>query len=628
MSPRAQRFQAFNAKYLPAEDVAKTFIPPPQWASVIQNGHSLLVGPRGAGKTSILKMLTSPGITGWQHPRAEEDRQSIAYVGAFITTDRTWSEQVGALGEGLRDDDKTVFGIATFSTQVLHAMASAAAGRIHDAKNMHPAKTIDAATEADIASQCAEEWGLTRRPVVTLRALQHALTDRVAQIAALAQKESLKTSEGRDERLAEQLPSLNFDRAALQLIDRFNTAAGEPQRPWCLLFDELELAPPTVVTQLTRGLRGGDPRLLFKLSLAPYTESAGPLRDALSAQQAHDFNAKSLTYPHKSEPLDFCRALLAQRLDISVDELPRHEQRVMGRSLLAAEPQELGAAATAYTPNSLRVRRLRQLAKNDATFAKWLRDRDVDLEHLEDLDPARRAATVRKVPTLALVRLAYRTEDDLYERTARRRRPRKTYGMYGGLPALYEMVEGNPRWFMNLIAPLADKGDDGRRTSVQSQQIREVVRLFRAILTAMPVSRSEARRRRTGVLPVLDAIGRRLSEYVIDDPFNPDPPSKFRIDDGVPNEIIEDLQFALNAGGIIHMPDDDDEPVMDDLRGHTFRLAHLLAPWYPLPLTTGGRTLDLSTILESQPVSWDFSRQLELEHESVGVEDEDSRGEF
>ncbi len=615
VSRRAWRFQAFNAKYLPPETVAETFIPPPQWASVIQNGHTLLVGPRGAGKTSILKMLTSQGIMTWKHPRAHEDRESMAYVGVFITTDRTWTEQVSALGVGLRDVDQTAFGSATFSTQVLHAIVSAAAERIHDEEHLHPAKMIDPLMEADIASQCADQWGLPPRPIVTLRGLQHALTDRLAHIAELAEKESLKSDEGRDERLAERLPSMNFNRAALQLIDRFNAAAGEPHRLWCLLFDELELAPPTVVGQLTKGLRGGDSRLLFKLSLAPYTESAGPLHDALSAQQAHDFNAESLTYAHKNEPIGFCRALFAQRRCVSEDDALAEEQRVLGRSQLAADPEDLGAQGTAYTPNSTRVRRLRDLAKNDRTFAKWLAERDLDLDRLEDLDAARRAATVRKVPTLALLRLNYRTEDELFERTGRRRRPRKTYSMYGGLPALYEMVEGNPRWFMNLVAPLADKGEEGRRGPVQSQQIREVVRLFRAILTAIPVSRPQKHRRRLGVLPVLDAIGTRLSEYVIDEPFNPDPPGKFRIDGAVSDEIVEDLQFALNAGGIIHMPDEDDEPVMDDLRGHTFRLAYLLAPWYPLPLTTGGRTLDLSSILEGQQISWELSRQLELEHE-------------
>jgi hypothetical protein len=624
VSQRAKSFQAFNAKYSAPEEVAETFIPPPQWDSMIMNGHTLLVGPRGAGKTSILKMLTSPGIMAWRHDRAQDDRDAIGYVGVFITTDRTWTEQVTALGDGLRDVDQTAFGIATFSAQVLHGIVSAAAARVHDGDPLHPAKMINAETEANIASECALEWGLTRRPVVTLRGLQHALTDRVAKIADLAEKESLRSEEGRDDRLAQELPSMNFDRAAMQLIDRFNTAAGEQHRLWCLLFDELELAPPTIVTHLTRGLRGGDPRLLFKLSLAPYTESAKPLHDALSAQQAHDFNAESLTYAHKHVPIPFCRALLAQRLGIDENEVLAQEQQVLGRSQLATDPEDRGGAGTAYTPDSVRVRRLRELASKDRTFAKWLSDRDVDLDHLDDLDPVRRAATVRKVPTLALLRLNYRTDDDSFERIGRRRRTRKTYEMFGGLPALFEMVEGNPRWFMNLVAPLADKGEEGKRPPVQNQQIREVVRLFRAILTAIPVSQSEQRRRRHGVLPILDAIGSRLSAYVIDEDFNPDPPGKFRIDDGVPDDVVEDLQFALNAGGIIHMPDDQDEPVLDDLRGHTFRLAYMLAPWYPLPLTTGGRTLDLSTILEGQSVSWEVSRQLDLEHDLAANEEVDA----
>ena len=109
------------------------------------------------------------------------------------------------------------------------------------------------------------------------------------------------------------------------------------------------------------------------------------------------------------------------------------------------------------------------------------------------------------------------------------------------------------------------------------------------------VLRPSSAAKRLGVLPVLDAIGRRLSEYVIDEPFNPDPPGKFRVDDASLGRHRRDLQFALNAGGIIHMPDDDDEPVMDNLRGHTSGWRYMLAPWYPLPLTTGGRTLDLST---------------------------------
>lgn len=616
MEGTVARFDSFNAKYLPATEVAKSFIPPPQWPALIENGHTLLIGPRGAGKTTLLKMLTSDGITNWEHPDASRANESVAFVGVFVTADRNWSEQIDALGSGLSDEDHSALGLAMFTTHVLHSLVETAADRIHLADQLYPAH-IDAHTEADIAAECARAWGITQ-PIATLRGLQHALTDRIADIADLAERTQLGGGSNESSTdFLEQLPSKNIDRTSLQLIERFNSAAGEPRRLWCFLFDELELAPATVVQRLTSGLRGGDERLLYKLSLAPYTGGAALFRSALGAQQAHDYTIEQLTYPHQHEPIEFCRALLEQQLDEPLK--PDEDISLLGKSIFAAERRELGLDETAYAVDGRQVRQMRKLAEEDATFAAWLDHHDIDLAKVSEIEPAKRASTVRKVATLALLRLEYRNPDQAFERTGRRRRTRKTYGMFGGVPALYTMVEGNPRWFMNLIRPLAEQG---LRGTEQGPHIREVVRLFRAILTAMPLPPSEALKRELGALPVLDAIGKRLSEFVIDDDFNADPPGKFRVDDDVSDEIVIDLSFALNVGGIIHMPDGEHgNEVIESLRGHTFRLAHLLSPWYPVPLTTGGRAVNLSTLLQGEEPSWQLSRQLELEDlESVNGE--------
>jgi hypothetical protein len=609
-----KRFESFNAKYLPPEMVAETFIPPPQWKSLTANNHSLLVGPRGAGKTTLLKMLTAPGISAWKHPTADEFRKNIAFIGVFVTTDRTWSEQLSALGSGLGEIEQTAFGVATFTAHALHALAEAAADRVHR-PGLHSAPNLDPVAEADIASECADRWGLTSRPIVTLRALQLALTDRIAELADLAERAGVGGAES-SPGFVESLPTLSFDSSALQLIERFNLAVGEPDRLWCFLFDELELAPSAVLRQLIRGLRGGDRRLLFKLSLAPYTDGAVQLRTALSAQQAHDYAVEQLTYPHKHEPLDFCRALLAKRLNIDPTELDAQE--ILGRSVFSADRSELGDSQTAYQPESKQISRMKKLAEIDRTFATWLDERDVDLDEIAEMDPNRRASTVRKVATIATLRLAYRTTDQSYASSGRHRRTRKSYSTFAGVPALFDMVEGNPRWFMNLIAPLAEQPTPKDR---QGAHIREVVRLFRAILSAMPLPPAEARIHKLGALPVLDAIGKRLSELIIDEDFNSDPPGKFRVDARVPDEVVVDLEFALNAGGIIHMPGPEDDDVLEDLRGQTFRLAHLLAPWYPIPLTTGGRAIDLTNLLAGREPSWDLSRQMEFEDEHLPEED-------
>ena len=602
------RFESFNAKYLPPSEVAKSFIPPLQWPALIENGHTLLIGPRGAGKTTLLKMLTSGGIMNWNHADSDGARNSVAFVGVFVTADRNWSEQINALGSALFPEDHSALGLAMFATHVLHALVETAADRIHSSNQLYPAD-IDAQTEADIAAECASAWGISR-PIATLRGLQHALTDRIAEIADLAERAPASlTSHGEESSVLERFPSGGFVHHSLQLIERFNTAANEPRRLWCFLFDELELAPSTVIQRLIRGLRGGDERLLFKLSLAPYTDGASLFRSALAAQQAHDFQIEHLTYPHQHEPIDFCRALLEQQLGEPLQA--GDDITLLGKLIFAPERTELGFDETAYDIDSRQVRTMAKLAEEDQTFAAWLADHEIDLSRLHEVEPRKRASTVRKVSTLALLRQEYRNPDDSFARTGRRRRGRKTYAMFGGIPALYAMVEGNPRWFMNLIRPLAE---EKLRRSRQGQHIREVVRLFRAILTAMPLPPSEAMKRELGALPVLDAIGRRLSEIVIDDDFNSDPPGKFRIDDAISDEVVTDLAFALNVGGIIHMPDKDHGgDIIEDLRGQTFRLAHLLAPWYPIPLTTGGRTVNLSTLLQGQDPSWQLSRQLELE---------------
>ena len=55
-------FESFNARALEPADVARTFIPPDHYSDVLKRAHTLVVGPRGSGKTTILKMLQAPAL--------------------------------------------------------------------------------------------------------------------------------------------------------------------------------------------------------------------------------------------------------------------------------------------------------------------------------------------------------------------------------------------------------------------------------------------------------------------------------------------------------------------------------------------------------------------------------------
>jgi hypothetical protein len=627
----ARRFHSLNAKYTPVEEIAETFIPPEQWSTLIRNEHTLLVGPRGAGKTTLLKMLQPRALDAWEHGEARVARNVVRFTGVYITTDRSWSEQVSALGSGLSEKHGTALGLSAFTSHVLGAIAGAAADRLDGLGEFRRVdrKRLDAQTEAQLARQVSTQW-LIDRPVATVRGLQHAMADRIGHIASFALREELRGSQGRDERLDKELPVLDYLSAAILFIDRFNAAAGEPDGLWGLLFDELELAPPSITHQLQQGLRGADRRLLFKLSLAPYTEGADTLRNALKAQQAHDFNIARLTYPHKNEGYEFCRALLASMVGVERDQLD--EDEVLGTSPFDAAPEQRSSKDTAYRAGSPQLERLKEVAAADATFRRWMTQQGIDLGRSESLGGEERAAKLRKISAITLVRGTYRTTDEAFTRRPRRRRSRKSPTLYTGATALYAMAEGNPRWFMNLVRPLVEEYHrEGARRRVpqrrQTRQVRDVMRLFRAVLTALPLSPMAAGKREFGVLPVIDAIGTKLSDELIEREFNADPPGKFRVDADVSKEIIEDLQFALNAGGIIYMPGTDDPDILSKLEGKTFRLAYMLAPGYPITLTTG-RTLDLSTVLKEQAPSWELSRQLELgEDEEDEEDDENNAGE-
>jgi hypothetical protein len=91
-------FESFNARALSPESVARTFIPSEKFAELAARCHSIVIGPRGSGKTSLLKMLQTTALETWNHEEAGEYRSRIDYTGVFIATDISWKEQLRSIG--------------------------------------------------------------------------------------------------------------------------------------------------------------------------------------------------------------------------------------------------------------------------------------------------------------------------------------------------------------------------------------------------------------------------------------------------------------------------------------------------------------------------------------------------
>jgi hypothetical protein len=608
MNHLAQAFNAFNAKYLAPEEVAASFIPPPQYDTLTDNGHTMLVGPRGAGKTTLLVMLGTRALSAWQHPRADEVRAKVRFTGVHISTDLAWRGQVDATMPPMVDVKMLRgVGLQAFTTHVLHAVATTAHERVHPVsptgEEFRRADRIDEAAEAAIAEATARAWGLDG-PIGSFLALKEAMTDRSADLAGWLQAV-------REAALSETKPpppppikNLEYASAALVLIERFNAAAAEEDARWALMFDELELAPETIRSALVRAMRGSSKLLLYKLSLAPHSEHGPELESVLAASVGNDYRSTHLSYPYKTHGYQFCRALLANKLGVPLEHLD--EENVFGRSPFDTTAEAWAESGSAYALDSPKLDLLREQADNDPSFGAYLGRRSTNLDDPEPADAEDRPSKLRKLSAIALVRREFRTTEaqrERFNREERTRAQRTVPTLYSGATSLYAIVEGNPRWFMNLIDPLVDEyRREGRRVErrVQSDGVARTIRRFRAVLKALPLPPRELQIRPTGLLPILDLIGDYFYTQLVLDNFNPDPPGSFRIDDKVSERDHWQLSVALNAGAIVHIPDEDDEAdPLKSLRGRRFRLAHLLAPDYRISLNTG-RPLNLSTILERQ----------------------------
>src|ERR1700733_7341681 len=95
-------YDTFNAKYLNYQEVASTFILNNEFIQLTNNNHTLLMGPRGCGKTSLLKMLTPAALNFWENDE-KKIKNTIPFTAIYIPTDIQWKNQLGYLSKHLRD---------------------------------------------------------------------------------------------------------------------------------------------------------------------------------------------------------------------------------------------------------------------------------------------------------------------------------------------------------------------------------------------------------------------------------------------------------------------------------------------------------------------------------------------
>lgn len=570
-----------NARSKTPAQVAEGFVAPRQYWEIIQPGNTVLTGPRGSGKTTILKMLEGSGLEAWQDPRADEARAIASYSGVFIPADRSWAGQVSSYSGVLEDRLRAALGQACFTLHVLRALSQCAAERIRPAvgRVRHDRVELRSGDQAKIASDVWRSWALSE-PVGSFAGLAEALGTLISEIGSLARR-ALRLPEAADQLWSHSALDLAVADAIVPFIDRFNRAAGQEGHVWAFLIDEIEFLPPGIDLTIMELMRGHDPRITQKVSLAPYTLTGSRLAGTpLAGWEGHDFEPVDLTFSEKEDGYGFSRELVEK-------EIEGLEGELTVEGLLGDEPGffEMKPGSDAYLPGSKNADAIVALADKDAAFADWLTDHKIDAKRPDSVKGDRRASTLRKAIPVILLR-----DEFLFSPRGRLvRRSRKAERTYVGELSAYAICENNPRRLQTLVSRLygARKLDDGTRAEVTGRLAHE----FELHLRAIEVPETTP----TALLPrqMIQAIGDHFADLIYDrQNFDPEPPLSFEVPKAAPRDVLRRILWQLASYGAI-------VPIeIEDENKERYRLAHTFAPTYRLPLRKG-RARALHSIISS-----------------------------
>jgi hypothetical protein len=553
-------FGSHNARSARTAELVETFVPGYPWHELIKPRNHLLIGPRGAGKTHLLRMLAPKALARWEHAEADSARSTVDYAGVLILSDRHWHAQLNALTAGL--DPELGYRIETcaLTIAVVKALVECANQRLEG--YLQPL-TLDSENTSQLWRSIASVLGLP--PAGSLR----MLADHVSREAKALHRTVTLLKETDDRAALHDLAFYGVDPhlAAEAFVERINDFSGENERRWALLFDEVELASLHLRRYIEQLLRGASQHLLIKVSLSPYTDSGTMINTPLGGMAGHDFVPISLTYPDKNSAYAFTIELMQRRL--AKLGISRSVEDLLGPSDLdESEGSEYGGVDT-----------YKALAERDGSFRAYLQDKGIDLDNLDSLPAERRAAWLRKPRGAISIREAYGFKRGGGRRSRQRPTP------FTGATGICAVLEGNARWILGLTERLVeDEQGTGRiPRTVQAETIDRAAESYHQFLAMLPHPGPEPE---AEIHPVAlaDAIGSYFSLYAVERPFRTEPPTTFRVPATVNDEIQAALQTLLHAGALVHIPDSENQVAVGSPAKLRFRLAYLLAPTHPFPL--------------------------------------------
>ncbi|MBN3783698.1 hypothetical protein G3O06_40240 [Burkholderia sp. Ac-20345] len=586
--------EAFNAKDLRLNEMVGSFVPSDEFWEIAGNWNALVVGPRGSGKTTYLRMLSLDAVRSWRHERADSLRSAVGYTGIYVPADITWGAMVESLGGGrLSDECFEAVTTAAFCTNVLQSAAATMSCAV-SGEDCHGSISIPGPILESVVVEIAKAWKLDVE-IASMGSLETALAFRMLDIHSgaleLAAKPGLTLSD-----VYARLPyaTLPFDVAltvGLSIIDR---AAKRIDHKWALLLDEFEIAHPSLQRRVLGSLRSANRKLLYKVALAPCGPHTSESLDTLGPpSHKNDYKQTNLWHSEKVSALRFCDQLFHSRVGHHKPLAGKTPTQVFGRTW-EGDSDEQGNVARASDRLAKLSQDFLELRSKDQSFAQFL-----DEKHLDAASPDTSLSLVRKIAPLVAFRNALRGA------VLSRKGRKKLLSVYTGWEALASISEGNPRWFIGMVNMIISRTQETDPLpidrSVQHHAIEQTSEAFSAMLQTAATEQAMGITTTKSVYELLSTIGSYFNRRLVEDDFIEEIPLSFEVSH-IDGEIEKALRIAINLGAVVSLSDPDEMGGFRTLEGKRFRLAYLLAPEFRLPLRST-KSVSLSTIVSDATAS-------------------------
>lgn len=586
-------FDSFNARHSPEADVGRTFIDIDQYHRLCQLNHSLVLGPRGSGKTTLLKMLTVAARHAWKR-QSEIAPQKLPFTAIYIPTDVHFQRQLQSVERCFSAAPHTQARVSrgAIATSVAIACVDCFLDRIHFESLSDPQK------ERDLSEKLSE--GLKLDTVPTLELLRLSLRKRMIELTGFVRR---ILSNSTDNLLSSEAPNwldLDLVEATLFACEAFDTTFGFDRKDrWAWCFDELELAPSWLLNDLFSYFRSIDQKIILKLGTSPHPRLNA---DDLIASALNDFDPIKLWGPSMVRQRHFCNLLASQVIESRLGSGVRPDE-ILGLANWFGDDDQLGLDLTnePYSQGSDEWLALKEEAKQDPTLSRYLTSKGIDPSNPVASNQHLRDSVLRKIKPLVLFRKNFSHYDT--RRKRRSRKGRKLRAGYFGVPTVFDISDGNPRFLKRIFEEMcaAHRNSNLIDRNTQSRIIEKISLQFYNYIRGIPGSQTVINGKPIYLFSLLHSIGKHFSKKILLDDFSADPTSSFVVNEDTPPELVLLLETAAEHAAIIAL-DQSDDTFERSSRGQRYRLSYLLAPLCRLPLRVYGSRGLLTCLSEYPPL--------------------------